>query len=154
MKATVMAIGAVLLASAAAADEYVYVYVKAPDAGGEAVRHRLKCIDAKCELEINGQSRALELTDEQRESLRTAVMAETKAFSLDEDDVSDAGAVKIKFKYETPRRRVGIERYVPAGDTEAVTPEMGALFASLFELHLRPADPESTVDQPSEPQDD
>jgi hypothetical protein len=151
MKATVMAIAAILLASAAAADEYVYVYVKAPDAGGEAVRHRLECIDAKCEVEVQGESRALELTDEQRDSLRAAVVAETKAFNLDEDVASDAGTAKIKFKYQTPRLRVGIERHIAADDTQAVTPEMGAVLATLLQFDLVPAGTESTTGQPSEP---
>ena len=143
-------VSAMLISSAAAADEYLYLYVSAKDADGSSVRHRLECTDAKCKAELAGEARPLELTDEQKGELIGALQAETRQFVLGDDDAADDDLVKLKMRYETRRQRLAIERRIPAGNADAVTPQMRDVLKAYLELDLADfvsAEPEAGADQ-------
>lgn len=136
MKRILTTLSALLIASAAAADEYLYLFVSAKDGDGGSVRHRLECTDAKCTAEVKDDARPLELSDVQRAELLAAMQAETKQFALGGDSVPEDRQVKLKFRYETPEQRLAIERRFAAEAPDGVTPEMRRVLKSYFDLEL------------------
>ena len=127
---------ATTMASAAAADEYLYLFFSAKDADGGTVRHRLECTNAKCTAEVKDDTRALELSDVQRAELLAAIQAETRQFVLGGDAVPEDGRIKLKIRYETPEQRLAIERRFTADAPDAVTPEMRRVLKTYFDLEL------------------
>ncbi len=144
-------VSAMLISSAAAAaDEYIYLYVSAKDADRSSVKHRLECTDAKCKAELAGEARTLELSDAQRAELLGALQAETRQFVVGEEVAGDEDLVKLKMRYETRRQRLAIERRIPADTPEAVTPQMRAVLKTYLNLDLArfvSAEPEAGADQ-------
>lgn len=136
MKTILATLSALLIASTAAADEYLYLFVSAKDGDGGSVRHRLECTDAKCTAEVKDDARALELSDAQRAELRAAMQAETKQFALGDDAVPEDGRMKLKIRYETPEQRLAIERRFAADAPDAVTPEMRRVLKTYFDLEF------------------
>jgi hypothetical protein len=146
MKRILTTVSAMLISSAAAADEYLYLYVSAKDADGSSVRHRLECTDDECKAELAGEARTLELSDAQRGELIGALQAETRHFVLGDGVAGDDDLVKLKMKYETRRQRLAIERRIPADNPDAVTPQMRAVLKTYLNLDLArfvPAEPEA-----------
>jgi len=127
---------ATTMASAVAADEYLYLFVSAKGADGGSVRHRLECTDAKCAVEVKDDTRALELSDAQRAELLAAMQAETRQFALGGDAIPEDGRIKLKIRYETPEQRLAIERRFTADTPDAVTPEMRRVLKAYFDLEL------------------
>ncbi len=137
MKKAAIGLAAMLIASAVAAEEYVYIYVSYKGADGASSRHKLECTDASCKAEIKGEVRPMSLSDAQRGELIEALQTETRQFTLEGDSASGDNTMKLKVKYETPQRRMSAERRLGADNPDAVTPEMRNVLKAYLDLEIK-----------------
>jgi hypothetical protein len=142
MTKAIAVLAAMLATSAFASDEYLYIYVSYKGADGTSARHRLECADAECKAEIKGAARPVSLSGEQRAEVLKALQAETTRFVLQGESAPADNPMKLKIKYETPQRRLSIERRVSMDDTGAVSQEMRGVLAAFLglELHVKVPD--------------
>lgn len=131
-----------LFAAPLLAQEQAYIYVKYKDAAGASVRHKLDCLDAKCKLEVKTGEREISLTAKQKKALLDALQAESKQFFVAADPSSGDNLVKVKLRYDTPGKRLEIERRLPAEKPAGLTPEMLNVIRTHFDLDLsKPVSP-------------
>lgn len=151
MTRTVVLIAASLFAIPLFAQEQVYIYVKYKDATGTSSRHQLDCIDLKCKASVQSEERFITLSEDQQKELLGALQAEVKQFVVKADSASSDQLVKVKLRYDTPRKRLQIERRLPADKPVELTPEMIQVIKTHLELDLtNPVSPRSASgDEPS-----
>jgi hypothetical protein len=137
-------IAAALFAPPLVAQERVYVYVKFKDATGTSSRHRLDCIDLQCKLSVKSDERSIVLSADQQRELLSALQAEAKQFVVTPDSASSDQLLKVKFRYDTPTKRLEIERRLPADKPAELAPEMIRIVRTLLDLDLsEPVSPRS-----------
>jgi hypothetical protein len=132
----VLLLAAGLFATSLLAQEQVYLYVSYQAAVETSFRHKLDCLDTACKLEMNNTERNVRLTTEQRQRLLHALQTESKRFNVALDPVLSGKPIKIKFRYDTPTKRLEIERRLPADQPVDLTPEMLQVIKTHFELDL------------------
>lgn len=125
-------VAATFFATPLAAQEQAYVYVRYNDANGASVRHKLDCLDSNCKLEIQTEERSISLSAVERKELLDALQAELGQFYIADDTASSDKLMKVKLKYDSPMKRVEIERRLPADKPADLTPEM----LRVIEMHL------------------
>ena len=124
-----------LFAAPLLAQEQVYLYVKHTDAAGESVRYRLECVDLKCTADTKAGKSDITLDDAQKKALLGAVQAEARRFVVAADEVPADELTKVKLRYDTPMKRLEIERRLPAAKSPELTPEMVGIIRTYFTLH-------------------
>lgn len=120
---TAVLVAAGLLAAPLLAQEQVYVYVSYKDPSGASFRHKLDCLDSKCQASTNQVRRPIGLSDEQRRELLDALQAESKRFAV-RADASATDALKVKLRYDSPGNRLSIERRLPGDKPADLAPGM------------------------------
>jgi len=146
MKRAAIGLATILFASVAAAQEYVYIYVNYKNADGTSSRHKLECTDADCKAGNKKEVRPVRLSDAQRGELLKALQAEMRQFALEGDPAPGGNTMKLKIKYETPQKRMSIERRLGVDSPEAVTPEMHGVLKAYLDLEIKK--PESPAPAP------
>ena len=148
---TVVLIAASLFATPIVAQEQVYIYVKYKDTTGTSSRHRLDCIDLQCKVSVKSEERSIVLSEDQQRELLSALQAEAKQFVVKADSASSDQLVKVKLRYDAPRKRLQIERRLPADKPAELTPEMIQVIKTHLDLDLtNPVSPRSASgDEPS-----
>jgi hypothetical protein len=136
MKRIAVLVTAGLLAMPLLAQERIYLYVSYRDAIETSFRHKLDCIDTACKLVINNTERNLRLTAEQKQQLLHALQVESKQFDLVQDPAPGDKPIKVKFRYDTPGRRLEIERRLPADQPAELTPAMLRVIQTQLGLDL------------------
>jgi hypothetical protein len=136
MTRIVAIIAAALFATSLVAQERVYVYVKFKDATGASSRHRLDCLDLQCKLSVKSDERPIVLSADQQRELLSALQAEARQFVVAPDSASRDQLLKVKFRYDTPTKRLEIERRLPADKPAELAPEMIRIVKTLLDLNL------------------
>ena len=121
---------------AAQEQEQAYIYVRYNDANGASVRHKLDCLDSECKLSIKSEVRSMSLSAVEKKELLDALQAELDQFHIATDTASSDNLMKVKFKYDSPGKRVEIERRLPADKPADLTPEMLRVIETHLELDL------------------
>ena len=144
---TVVLVAAALFAAPLVAQEEAYIYVSYKDSTGASVRHKLNCLDAQCKVDVNKEERHFRLSTAQRKALLDALQAEAKQFVVAADSASSGKLMKVKLRYDTPRKRLSIERRLPDDKPAGLTPEMLQVIKTHLALDLsKPAVPKSAAD--------
>jgi hypothetical protein len=125
---------AALFAAPLLAQDEVYLDVKQRDTGGESTRYRLDCVDARCTVETKTGKREVGLNDAQQKALLGAVQAEARQFSVGGEPAAGDARTKVKIRYDTPGKRLEIERRLSAEKTADLTPELREVIKAHFEL--------------------
>ena len=118
------------------AQEQIYVYVKYKDAKGGYVRHKIDCLDSACKVVVKTQQRQTNLSAEQKKALLEALQAESRRFVAAAEAVSSSNQVKVKLRYDSPGKRLVIERRLPAERPAALSPKMLQVIKAHLELDL------------------
>ncbi len=146
MLKTVLLVVASLFAATLVAQEQAYIYVSYKDATGASFRHKLDCLESKCKVEIKTNERHINLSAAQTIALLEALQAEAKQFVVATDSASSDILMKVKLRYDTPRKRLVIERRLPADQPADLTPEMLHIIKTYLELDLsKPMLPKSSA---------
>jgi len=148
---TAILVAASLVAAPLAAQEEVYVYISYKDAKGAFSRHKLDCVDSKCKVTIKSAERSITLTNNQKKELLTAVQTESKQFVVAPDSASSDPSVKVKLRYDTPGKRLEIERRLPVDKPADLAPGMIQVIKAHLDLDLsKPLAPKPAErDEPS-----
>lgn len=136
MKTTTVLLAASLFAVPLLAQEQVYIYVSYKDVKGTSYRHKLDCVDSKCKLNIKDEERSSSLSTVQKTELLDALQAEAKQFVVAADSASSDKLMKVKFRYDTPKKRLVIERRLPADQPADLTPGMLQVIKAHLDLDL------------------
>jgi len=137
MTRTIFALVAVLYASSLFAEEGIYLYASYNNNEGVRVSHKMKCRDSMCMIKSNTAEKSISLTRTQRDQILEAFQVEVKRFDIKSSPKSGDRLVKIKFKYSTDSKRLGITQRLPVGQLSDVSPELTAVFETyLPELDL------------------
>lgn len=126
------ALVAILYASSLFAGEEIYLYTSYNDSEGAHISHKMKCREGMCEINSNAARQSVPLTETQRDQILGAFQAEVKRFDVRSAPEPGDELIKIKFKYSTGRKRLGITHRVPVGQFSDVTPELIAVFETFL----------------------
>ncbi len=146
MRRKAMLLAATLFAAPVLAQEQVYIYVSYKDATGASSRHKLDCIDAKCKVNIKAEERSISLSATQKKELLDALQAESKQFVVAADSAASDSLMKVKLRYDTPRKRLQIARRLPSDKPADLTPGMLQVIKAHLDLDLtKPVSPGSVA---------
>lgn len=127
-------LAAALFAAPLLAQDEVYLYVRHKEASGQSARYRLDCVDARCTVATEKGKREVGLDDAQQKALLGAVQAEARQFSVGGEPAAGDARTKVKIRYDTPGKRLEIERRLSAEKTADLTPELLEVIKAHFEL--------------------
>ena len=133
MKRIAVLLAAGLFASGLLGQEQIYLYVSYQDTGATSFRHKLDCLDVACKLESDNHGRKLNLSAEQKSQLLHAMQVESRRFSVAMDPLLNDKRLKVKFRYDTPSKRLEIERRLPADQPADLSSEM----LQVIKIHLK-----------------
>lgn len=149
---TAVLVAAGLAAAPLLAQEQLYVYIKYKDATGASVRYRLDCLDADCKVDTKTGERRFSLATDRKNELLDALQAESKHFFAADDPSSGDDLVKVKLRYDTPGKRLEIERRLPREKPADLTPEMLQVIKAHFDLDFsKPVAPGPDAEKASDP---
>ena len=136
MKKSAVLLVACLFAAPLFAQEQVYIYVSYKDAKGASFRHKLECVDSKCKVNIKEEERSISLSAAQKKELLDALQAESKQFVVAADSAASDNLMKVKLRYDTPRKRLSIARRLPSDKPADLTPGMIQVIKTHLDLDL------------------
>lgn len=140
-----IAVAAMFLASTAAAEERIYLYLSTKGPDGQSLRHRLECTDGTCKVEIGEAVRQSNLSDAQRKEILAAVQAEASRLDLGAALVSVDAELKLKIRYEAPDKRLTLERRLPAADSAGLSTPMREVLKTYLDLDLSKPQPPASA---------
>ena len=135
-KTAVLVVVASLFAAPVLAQEQVYIYVSYKDAKGASSRHKLDCLDSKCKVNIKAEELTISLSAAQKKELLDALQAESKQFVVAADSATSDNLMKVKLRYDTPRKRLSIARRLPSDKPADLTPGMIQVIKTHLDLDL------------------
>lgn len=149
---TAVLVAASLFAAPLLAQEQVYIYVSYKDANGASFRHKLDCVDSECKVNVKEEERSISLSAAQHKELLDALQAESKQFLVAADPSLIGNLMKVKLRYDTPRKRLQIERRMPGDKPADVTSELRQVIKTHLDLDLsKPVLPKTSATPENEP---
>jgi len=132
-----IAVAAMFLASTAAAEERIYLYLSTKGPDGRT--------DGTCKVEIGEAVRQSNLSDAQRKEILAAVQAEASRLDLGAALVSVDAELKLKIRYEAPDKRLTLERRLPAADSAGLSTPMREVLKTYLDLDLSKPQPPASA---------
>ena len=125
-----------LFAAPLLAQEQIYIHVSYKDSKGASVRHKLDCVDFKCKVNVKEKDRSVSLSAAQKKGLLDALQAESKQFVVAADSTASDNLLKVKLRYQTPKKRLQITRRLPGDKPADLTQGMLQVIKTHLDLDL------------------